>query len=982
MAKKRVYEIAKDEGLPSNLVLQRLQRAGMVIKTASSTVDLDWAMHLLNPNRYPQPDTPLEAESVKPAKAVAEPAPAPVAEEAGPPKATRPRPRPRPRVQTDAPTPEPTPTSAVSEAPPVAQEAPTPAPTFAPEAATAPEPAMPAEPAVTEAPAASPTVEVVAAPEPPAAVAAEAPAETAAVEPVEVASPAPQTPVADAEPAAAASVVPAVEVPAASAPATTDTTPVPAAKAPSSGNAPAPAAETPASTSNAPSPAREQSRDKGPQRQPAGRDGQQGNASRPNDNRAPQRGDSASQSRPGGGGGSQSRPGGGGGSQSRPGGGGRPGQPTGDTRDGGGGGGNRRGRPRRVVIDAQANRRGSAAAPGGRGPGRGGPRPGESDDLVDVPSVIDLTPVDVASGATVKDLGEALSISSAQIIKLMMGAGELVTLTQSLSDDAIELIAEELQRVVNIVHAEDENEIADTFDDAPEDLISRAPVVTVMGHVDHGKTSLLDAVRKTEVAAGEAGGITQHIGAYQVHHDSRLVTFLDTPGHEAFTAMRARGAKITDVAVIVVAADDGVMPQTIEAIDHARAADVPFVVAVNKIDKENANPDRVRQELSTREVIPSDWGGSHEFVNVSALTGEGLNDLLETVLLVADADAEPKANPNAQASGTVIESRLDTGRGPVCTVLVQRGTLRIGDVILAGEQYGRVRAMTNYGGVTMTEATPSMPAEVLGLSGVPDAGDKFRIVDNERTARQMAGERSQRLRAEELANRRAPVSLDDLFSRIKEGGLKELNLIVKGDVQGSVGALVDALEKVEQTEVRLRIIHTGVGAITESDVNLAAASQAIIIGFNVRPRPEAKLLSDREGVDIRTYRVIYRAIEDVRDALVGLLEPDIVEDVTGQAEVRTIFRASRLGTIAGCYITEGTIKRGSQARLLRDGTVVHEGKIGSIRRFNEDVREVLQSFECGILLDDYNDVKEGDVIEAFELREVARTAQVAADTTE
>ena len=636
-----------------------------------------------------------------------------------------------------------------------------------------------------------------------------------------------------------------------------------------------------------------------------------------------------------------------------------------------------------MVIDAQANRRGGAG-PGqtGRSGGRGGTTAPEREGVPAVPAAPDLTPVDVPSGATVKDLAEALTISSAQIIKLMMVAGELVTLTQSLSDDAIELVAEELGRVVNIIHAEEEDERPETFDDAPEDLVTRAPVVTVMGHVDHGKTSLLDAVRKTEVAAGEAGGITQHIGAYQVHHGDRNVTFLDTPGHEAFTAMRARGAKITDVAIIVVAADDGVMPQTVEAIDHARAAEVPFVVAINKIDKENANPDRVRQELSTHEVIPSDWGGSHEFVNVSAHTGEGLDDLLETVLLVADADAEPKANPNAPASGTVIESRLDPGRGPVCTVLVQRGTLHVGDVILAGEQHGRVRAMNSFNGESMTAATPSMPAEVLGLSGVPDAGDKFRIVDNERTARQLASERSQRLRAEELANRRAPVSLDDLFSRIKEGGLKELNLIVKGDVQGSVGALVDALEKVEQTEVRLRIIHTGVGAITESDVNLAAASQAIIIGFNVRPRPEAKVLAEREGVDIRTYRVIYRAIEDVRDALVGLLEPDIVEDIIGQAEVRTTFRASRLGTIAGCYILDGTVRRGAQARLLRDGTVVYEGRIGSLRRFNEDVREVSQGFECGILLDDFNDVKDGDVIEVFELREVARTAQVAAEPAE
>jgi translation initiation factor IF-2 len=423
------------------------------------------------------------------------------------------------------------------------------------------------------------------------------------------------------------------------------------------------------------------------------------------------------------------------------------------------------------------------------------------------------------------------------------------------------------------------------------------------------------------------------------------------------------------------------MPQTLEAIDHARAAEVPFMVAVNKIDKENANPDRVRQELSQRDVIPSDWGGSHEFVNVSAIEGTGIDSLLETVLLVADADAEPKANPAPEASGTVIESRLDPGRGPVATLLIQRGTLRVGDVIVAGDVFGRVRAMADYTGTPIAEATPSVPVEVLGLGGVVDAGERFRVVENEREARQLAAERSQRLRAEELANRR-PVSLDDVFARIREGGLKELNIIIKGDVQGSVGALGDALEKVEQTEVRLRVIHTGVGAINESDVMLASASQAIIIGFNVRPRPEAKQLADREGVDIRTYRVIYRAIEDVRDALVGLLEPDVVEDVIGELEVRATFRASRLGTIAGCYVTEGVVRRNSLVRLVREGTVVHEGRIASLRRFNEDAREVTAGFECGLLIEDYNDVKEGDRIEAYELREVARTSQAAAAPAE
>jgi translation initiation factor IF-2 len=420
------------------------------------------------------------------------------------------------------------------------------------------------------------------------------------------------------------------------------------------------------------------------------------------------------------------------------------------------------------------------------------------------------------------------------------------------------------------------------------------------------------------------------------------------------------------------------MPQTLEAIDHARAAEVPFLVAVNKIDKPDANADRVKQELSQQEVIPTDWGGAHEFADVSALEGTGIDDLLETILLVADADAEPKANPKPEASGTVIEARLDPGRGPVTSLLVQRGTMRVGDVLVVGEHSGRVRAMTDHTGAKIDRAGPSVPVEVLGIAGVADAGERFRQVTNEKEARALASERSQRLRAEELANRR-PVSLDDLFARIKEGDLKELNLILKADTQGSVGALEDALSKIDQGEVRLRIIHTGVGGINESDVMLASASEAIIIGFNVRPRPETRSLAERESVDIRTYRVIYRAIDDVRDALVGMLEPDIVEDVTGSLEVRATFRSSRLGTIAGCFVAEGVVKRASLVRLIRDGTVVHEGKIGSLRRFDDDVREVQQGFECGVLIEGYNDVKEGDQIEAYELREVARTSQAASE---
>ncbi|MEZ5080828.1 MAG: translation initiation factor IF-2 [Thermoleophilia bacterium] len=957
MGKKRVYEIAKDEGLPSSLVLQRLQRAGMTVKTASSTIDVDWALHALNPKRYPRPagemphTEPVEAKKKAPEPEPVEPEATPEeTEDEAPsrPRPTRPRPR-RPRGSTARQATPPPAEPAVVETPPAPEpEAPVqPAPV-----AETPEPVRAEEPPATPEPAPAPEAA------PPAAAEAPAPVEEApaAEESPATVEPAPAEPAGESEPA------PATEAPE-SAPAETAAQPAASTPAPEAGGTPAPPAEDGRDAAPSKAGADEASAPEESTADGRGRRDDDRRAPRPNRPDQPaSAGQRANRGRPG-------RPGGG-----------RPGGPPGQR---GGPADGRRGRPRRVVIDAQAGRRGGGPGSGGGGGtgsgGQGGRQQRGGGRQAQEQSAQAAAParrpvVEIPSGANVKEVSEALEVSSAQIIKLMMGLGEMVTLTQSLSNEAIELLATELEREVTITSAEDELEV-ETFEDDPADLVPRAPVVTVMGHVDHGKTSLLDSIRSTEVAAGEAGGITQHIGAYQVHHDGREITFLDTPGHEAFTAMRARGAKITDVAVIVVAADDGVMPQTIEAIDHAKAAEVPFMVAVNKIDKEGANPDRVRQELSQREVIPSDWGGTHEFVNVSAKQGDGIESLLETVLLVADADAEPTGNPSAEGSGTVIESRLDPGRGPICTLLVQRGTLRVGDVILAGEHYGRVRAMNGFSGEPIDSAGPSVPAEILGLSGVPDAGDRFRVFQSEREARQRAMERSQRLRAEELANRQAPVSLDDLFDRIKEGGLKELNIIVKGDVQGSVGALVDALSKMEQTEVRLRIIHTGVGAVTESDVNLASASQAIIIGFNVRPRPEAKVLAEREGVDIRTYRVIYRAIEDVRDALVGLLEPDIVEETLGTAEVRATFRSSRLGTIAGCYVTEGTMRRGANARLLRDDTVVHEGKIGSIRRVNDDVREVTQGFECGILLEDYNDIKDGDVIEAFDLREVARTAQ-------
>jgi translation initiation factor IF-2 len=918
MDKKRIYEIAKDEGLPSSLVLQRLQRAGVEVKTASSTVDVAEALHVLNPNRYPKPEPP---EAPPPPKAKPAPKPKEAAAPAEEEKPVAPAPKPgraRPIQKAAAPAAE-TP-APVAEKPAVPVETPA-----APAAKTpAPEPvpvaeAPPANGAVAPAPAEAPAPAAAAPKAEPAPEPTPAPAARAA----KPAAPAPEAPApAAARPEAPAPAAEPAAPPAkAAAPAEAAAPPAPAAPAPTPAPAPAPApARTP---------------------QPSGAPG--GGSPRP---------------------------------ASRGGGGGAPGaRPSSPGRPGGGGGGGGGGKRRRVVIDPQAGRRGPAPQGRDRRSGRPGPRAEEKPVVQIAPA--DMPLVEIPSGSTVKDLAEGLGVPTSQIIKLLMGLGELATITQSLSDDAIELIAAEMERKVAIVHAEEEAERPEEFDDADEDLVARAPVVAVMGHVDHGKTSLLDAIRSTEVAAGEAGGITQHIGAYQVHHDGREITFLDTPGHEAFTAMRARGAKITDVAVIVVAADDGVMPQTIEAIDHARAAEVPFMVAINKVDKPDANPDRVKQELSQRDVIPSDWGGTHEFVQVSALERTGIDTLLETVLLVADADAEPRANPKPDASGTVIESRLDPGRGPVASLLVQRGTLHMSDVVVAGDVYGRVRAMSDYTGGTLEEAGPSVPVEVLGLGGVVDAGERFRVVENERAARQIASERNQRLRAEDLANRR-PVSLDDLFARIKEGGLKELNIIIKGDVQGSVGALVDALEKVEQTEVRLQIIHTGVGAINESDVMLASASQAVIIGFNVRPGREASALGEREGVDIRTYRVIYRVIEDVRDALVGMLEPDIVEDVIGQLEVRATFRASRIGTIAGCYVTEGVVRRSAQIRLVREGTVVHEGRIASLKRFNEDTREVAAGFECGVLIEDYNDVKEGDQLEVFELREVARTAQVAA----
>jgi translation initiation factor IF-2 len=585
-------------------------------------------------------------------------------------------------------------------------------------------------------------------------------------------------------------------------------------------------------------------------------------------------------------------------------------------------------------------------------------------------------PISVPSGVTVKDLSPAMGKTVPDIIKVMMGLGKMVTITQSLADDEVELIAAELApgRELQIKHAAEEELEPEEYEDSAEDLTDRPPVVTIMGHVDHGKTTLLDAIRESAVVETEAGGITQHIGAYQVEHNGRKITFLDTPGHEAFTAMRARGAKVTDIAVLVVAADDGVMPQTRESISHARAAEVPIVVAVNKIDLPDADPNRVRGDLAGEGLQPEDWGGEVQFADVSAKAKQNLDELLEKVLLVADAELELTANPNAEASGPIIESRLDVGRGPAATMLVQRGTLRVGDSIVAGDAWGRVRALYNYRGEKVEQAGPGTPVEILGFDHPPPAGEYSRVVENERAARQFAQVRGERLRREQLATQAGgAVSLERLFAQMQEGGAQDLNLVLKGDVVGSVEAAISELQKIQHPEVRVNVIHQGVGGITENDVNLAVASDAMVVGFNVRPSAEARQLAEREGVEIRTYRVIYQLTDDIEQALVGMLRPVMTEETIGEVEVRALFRVSRLGTIAGSYVTQGNVRRGAQVRVVRDGTVIHETSISQLKRFKDDVREVAEGFECGILLEGFNDVKEGDILEVYETRQVERT---------
>lgn len=574
-------------------------------------------------------------------------------------------------------------------------------------------------------------------------------------------------------------------------------------------------------------------------------------------------------------------------------------------------------------------------------------------------------------GITVEQLAEKLNKTPAEVIKVLFMLGTMVTINSSLTDEQVELICLEYgyepKKVVNVSELNFEDmEIVDD----PKDLVSRPPVVTIMGHVDHGKTTLLDHIRKSRVAEGEFGGITQHIGAYQVPVAGKKITFLDTPGHEAFTAMRARGAQCTDIVIIVVAADDGVMPQTREAVDHAKAANVPIIVAVNKIDKEGADPERIKTEMTDLGLLPEEWGGDVPFCNISAKRGDGVQELLETVLIVAEM-AELKANPKRAAIGTCVEARLDRGRGPVATLLVQNGTLHPGDPIVVGSTFGRVRQMLNDSGRSIKNAAPATPVEITGLNDVPEAGDRFMVFESEKQARRIGEERA-KIKQEKERNTSSAMSLDDLFNQIKEGEIANLNVIVKADVNGTAEAVKSSLQKIDIEGAKVNVIRSTVGAISESDVLLASASKAIIYGFNVRPDANVRRKAEEEGVEIRLHNVIYKMVEEIEAAMKGMLAPKMQEVVTGQAEIRKVYKVSKLGNIAGCYVTDGSIKRNCGVRLIRDGVVVYEGKLSSLKRFKDDAKEVAQGFECGLMIENYNDIKEGDIVEGFVMEEVER----------
>ncbi|HEY7045927.1 MAG TPA: translation initiation factor IF-2 [Jatrophihabitantaceae bacterium] len=937
--KARVHELAKELGVTSKDVLAKLNELGEFVKSASSTVEAPVARRL----REAFPATPAKKAPAKKA--------------------------------------------------PAKKAAPTPAPA-APEAPAAAAPAPPVAPAVE---------------------AAQAPAVTPAAPPASAPAPqsAPPAAPAPSAPRPGPATRPAAPTPPASTPAAPNPRPGPR-PGPRVGNNPfGVGANAPAPRPAPPRPGPAQGGSGSMPPRPGGPRPNPGMMPpRPTPGSAPQRGGG----RPGGPGGG--RPGGGGGYRGGPGGGGRPGG------GGGGGGGYRGGGP-------------GGGGPGGSGPGgggggfRGGPgggRPGgggrgrgagtagafgrqggrpargrkskkqrrQEFDNMSAPTIGGVQVprgngevLRLPRGASLSDFAEKIDANPASLVTVLFHLGEMVTATQSVNEETLQLLGAELNYNIQVVSPEDEDrELLDSFDltfgsdeGAEDDLVPRPPVVTVMGHVDHGKTRLLDAIRKTNVMDVEAGGITQHIGAYQVHveHEGtdRAITFIDTPGHEAFTAMRARGASTTDIVVLVVAADDGVMPQTIEALNHAQAAEVPVVVAVNKIDKEGANPDKVRQQLTEYNLIAEEYGGDTMFVNVSARANINIEGLLEGVLLTADAALDLRANPEQDAQGIVIEARLDRGRGPVATLLVQRGTLHVGDSIVAGDAFGRVRAMLDENGDPVDEASPSRPVQVLGLTSVPGAGDSFLVVEEDRIARQIADRRQARERNAQLAASRKRISLDDLDKALAAGEVQQLNLIIKGDVSGSVEALEDALLKIDvggaSDEVSLRVIGRGVGAITENDINLAIASSAVIIGFNVRPEGKAREAADREGVDVRYYSVIYQAIEEIEAALKGMLKPEFEEVQLGTAEVREVFRVPRVGNVAGSLVRSGTIRRNSKARLIRDGVVVADNlTVDSLKRFKDDATEVREGFECGIGLGSFNDIKVDDVIETFEQREKVR----------
>ena len=911
MSKVRVHELAKELGVTSKDVLAKLAELGEFVKSASSTVEAPVARKLKEamPAAEPKPAKKAAAKKAA-AKPVAQAEGAVVA-------------------PTPVPAPVPAPKPVVEETPvaPVAPLAPAAVETQAPQAAT---PAAPA------------------APRPDA--------------------PRPAGPRPGNNPFGGSTGMGRPAAPAAPA--------VPGAPRPNPGMMPAMRAPRPG----------------GPG---AGRPGGPGGAGAGRPGGAP----GGFQGRPGGpGAGGAGRPGGpGAGGAGRPGGGGGfAGRPGGGPGTGGPGGpGGPGGFPGRPGAGGRGTTAGAFGRPGGRpSRGRKSKRAKRQEfDNMQAPSLTGVRitrgsgeTVRLARGSSVTDFADRVNAMPADLVKVLIELGEMVTATQSIDDDTLRLLGEELNYVVEVVSPEDEDrELLGSYDlefgedeGDSEDLIARPPVVTVMGHVDHGKTRLLDSIRKTNVIGGEAGGITQHIGAYQVvahtPEGDRKLTFIDTPGHEAFTAMRARGAQVTDIAILVVAADDGVKPQTIEALNHVQAAGVPIVVAVNKVDKEGADPAKVRGQLTEYGLVAEEYGGDTMFIDVSALKGSGITELLDAVLLTADAALDLRANPNQDAQGVAIEAHLDRGRGPVATVLVQRGTLRAGDSIVAGDAFGRVRAMHDDLGNVIEEAGPSTAVQVLGLTSVPGAGDSFLVVSEDRIARQIAQTRQARERNAMLAKNRVKRSLEDFLESIEKGEVAELNLIIKGDVSGSVEALEEALTKIDVgDEVSMRVIHRGVGAITKNDVTLAAASKAVIIGFNVRPEGKVADLATHEGVDVRFYSVIYQAIDDVEQALRGMLKPEYEEVQLGTAQVRDVFKSSKFGTIAGCLVQSGDIKRNSKARVIRDGAVVADGvAIAGLRRFKDDVTEVREGFECGINLGNFQDVKVDDIIETFEMREKPR----------